>query len=71
MSLRHPDGYRITQALIERKVIPDFRAPDVVRLGAAALYTRFVDVWDAFERLSDIMESGAHEEFTDERSGVT
>ncbi|NNL12778.1 MAG: kynureninase [Acidimicrobiia bacterium] len=71
VSLRHPDGYRITQALIERNVIPDFRAPDVVRLGAAALYTRFVDVWDAFERLREIMESGAHEEFTDERSGVT
>ena len=71
VSLRHPDGYRIAQALIERHVIPDFRAPDVIRLGAAPLYTRFVDVWEAFERLRDIMDTGAHLDFTDERTGVT
>lgn len=71
VSLRHPDGYRIAQALIARNVIPDFRAPDVIRLGAAPLYTRFVDVWDAFERLAHIMETAAHEGFTDERDGVT
>ncbi|MGI9611098.1 MAG: kynureninase, partial [Acidimicrobiia bacterium] len=71
VSLRHPDGYRIAQALIESNVIPDFRAPDVVRLGVAPLYTRFVDVWDAFERLREIMDTEAHLAFTDERSGVT
>lgn len=71
IGLRHPDGYRIAQALIEREVVPDFRAPDIIRLGAAPLYTRFVDVWDAFARLGDIMESDAHSAFTDERSGVT
>lgn len=71
ISLSHPDGYRVTQALIERGVIPDFRAPDIVRLGAAPLYTRFVDVWEAFDRLRQIMESGEHLAFTDQRSGVT
>ncbi len=71
VSLRHADGYRIAQALIARGVVPDFRAPDVIRLGAAPLYTRFVDVWDAFERLRDIMSNGAHLAFTDEHSGVT
>lgn len=71
VSLRHPDGYRIDQALIAAGVIPDFRAPDVIRLGAAPLYTRFVDVWDAFDRLGRIMEEGAHLEFSTERSGVT
>ena len=71
VSLRHADGYRIAQALIANGVIPDFRAPDVIRLGAAPLYTRFADVWDAFERLRGIMENGAHLDFTDEREGVT
>ena len=71
VSLRHADGYRIAQALIANGVIPDFRAPDVVRFGAAPLYTRFVDVWDAFERLRGIMENGAHLDFPDEREGVT
>jgi kynureninase len=71
ISLRHPDGYRIAQALIAAGVVPDFRAPDVIRLGAAPLYTRFVDVWDAFQRLRRIMDEASYREFSPERSGVT
>ncbi len=71
VSLRHDDGYRIAQALIGRGVVPDFRAPDLVRLGAAPLYTRFVDVWDAFTRLRDIMERDEHRHYSDQPSGVT
>jgi len=71
VSLRHSDGYRIAQAMIDRGVVPDFRAPDVIRLGAAPLYTRFVDVWDAFARLGDIMQSGGHLQYSDVPSGVT
>ena len=71
VSLRHPEGYRIAQALIADGVVPDFRAPDVLRLGAAPLYTRFVDVWDAFERLRRIMDDSTYLQFPPERSGVT
>jgi kynureninase len=71
VSLRHEDGYRIAQALIDHGVVPDFRAPDVIRLGAAPLYIRFVDVWDSFERLKAIMDAGAHLGYTDERDAVT
>jgi kynureninase len=54
----HEAGYAIVQALIERRVIGDFRAPDILRFGVAPLYTRFVDVWDAVDRLKDVLESG-------------
>jgi kynureninase len=50
------DGYAIMQALIERGVIGDFRAPDLLRFGVAPLYTRFVDVWDAVETLHDVLD---------------
>jgi kynureninase len=54
---RETGGYAIVQALIERGVIGDFRAPDVLRFGFAPLYTRFVDVWDAVDRLRDVLAS--------------
>jgi kynureninase len=59
ISLRHAQGYAIVQALIARGVIPDFRAPDILRFGFAPLYLRHVDIWDAVEQLADIMQSGA------------
>jgi kynureninase len=42
-------------ALIADGVIGDFRAPDILRFGFTPLYTRFVDVWDAVDRLATIL----------------
>jgi kynureninase len=51
-------GYAIMQALIARGVIGDFRDPDILRFGFTPLYTRFVDVWDAVDRLVQVLTSG-------------
>ncbi|MGQ0508988.1 MAG: kynureninase [Betaproteobacteria bacterium] len=59
VSLTHPEGYAIMQALIARGVIGDFRAPDVLRFGFAGLYVRYVDVWNAVAALKDIMATRA------------
>ena len=60
-------GYEIMQALIARHVIGDFRAPDILRFGFTPLYTRFVDVWDAVDRLRQVLTSG---EWQDPRFSV-
>jgi kynureninase len=52
VSLAFEHGYSVVQAMIERGVIGDFRAPDVMRFGFAPLYLRFVDAWDAAEILA-------------------
>lgn len=62
ISLRHPEGYAIMQAIIEAKVIGDFRAPDYIRFGFAPLYNRYVEIWDAVDRLASIMERGTWRE---------
>ena len=61
VSLTHEQGYAIMQALITRGVIGDFRAPDILRFGFAALYVRFIDVWNAVAALKEIMQTRAWE----------
>ena len=55
VSFRHAEGYAIMQALIARKVIGDFRAPDILRFGFTPLYTTMADVNGAVAILSDVM----------------
>jgi len=55
VSIRHPKAERLTQALIERKVIPDFRAPDSIRLGLSPLTTSFEDVHRGLAALRDLV----------------
>jgi kynureninase len=58
VSLSHPRGYAVIQALIARGIIGDFRAPDILRFGLAPLYARFTDVFDAVAAIDEIMASG-------------
>ena len=58
VALRHPDGYPVVQALIERGVIGDFRAPDLMRFGFTPLYLSYAQVWDAARQLAEVLESG-------------
>ena len=68
VSLAYPDdGYAIMQAVIARGVIGDFRPPDILRFGFTPLYTRFVDAWDAVDRLQQVMTS---DEWRDPRFSV-
>jgi kynureninase len=55
VALAHPEAYAVKEALIARGVVGDFRPPDVVRLGFAPLYLRFVNAWDAVDRLVGVM----------------
>jgi kynureninase len=71
VTLAHPHAWQLTQALVDRGVVPDFRNPDRVRLGTAPLYTRFVDVWDAVDRFRALLEDGAWADYPEERARVT
>ncbi len=58
VSLHHPQGYAVVQALIARGVIGDFRGPDLVRLGFAPLYLSHRDVATAATALAEVLATG-------------
>jgi len=70
--LRHPEAWPICRALIERAgVIGDFRAPDILRLGVAPLYTTHAEVLEALARLRALVAAGEHSEMDAARARVT
>jgi kynureninase len=72
ISIRHTDAYRINRALIEEmNVIPDFRAPDNLRLGFAPLYISFADIWDMVDRIRKVIIEKRHEKYPKEKLAVT
>ena len=76
VSLRHLESYRICRALIESpppavQVIPDFRAPDNLRLGITPLYTTFTEIHQALQRIKVIVEEKIYAKYSSEQLSVT
>ena len=59
VSFAHEASYAVMQALIDRGIIGDFRAPDLMRFGFAPLYNSFADAVGAAEALADVLATRA------------
>ena len=55
IALAHPDAAALTLALRARRVIVDYRPPNLLRLAPAPLYIDAATVLNAVERLADIL----------------
>lgn len=55
VAIRHDDARRLHESLERRKVVIDRRDPDVLRFGMSPLTTRYVDVFDAFATLAELV----------------
>jgi len=72
ITLGHPEAARICVALREfADVIPDYRTPDSIRLAIAPLPTSYVEVWDGFSRIRDLVASRQYEKVNTIDSRVT
>jgi len=72
LSYENEHAYGICQALIERGIIADFRAPNYIRFGFAPLYNNFHDVYISVQALAAVIQSNAHlDERWQQRNAVT
>ncbi|MEE4114773.1 MAG: kynureninase [Marinilabiliaceae bacterium] len=76
VSVRHREAFRISKALIDPEcgsyvIIPDFRPPDILRLGFSALYNSYMEVYRTVEELLFIIENEAYTGYSSEREDVT
>ena len=71
VALTHPDAWKLSQALIAHGVIPDFREPDILRLGLAPIYTSFVEVYDAISMLENILANNLQVKYGSARVGIS
>jgi kynureninase len=72
ISIRHEEGYRINRAMIdEMNVIPDFRAPDNIRLGFAPLYISFADIWEGLDRIRRVVQEKRYEKYPMQKLMIT
>ena len=60
LAVEHEEAPRIARALKARGIVPDFRAPNVIRLAPAPLYTSYHELWRTVQALREIVDTGEH-----------
>jgi len=72
ISLVHPEAKRIAVALRQfAHVIPDYREPNSVRVAISPLPTSYVEIWDGFQRLRDLVSTRQYEKIAVESQRVS
>lgn len=61
VTIRHPEFRAVTARLWERGVIPDFRAPDGLRLGLSPLSTSFTEVQLGIDAIEAALLEAVHD----------
>jgi kynureninase len=72
VSLIHPEAKRIAFGLRQiSNVIPDYREPNSVRLAISPLQNSYVEIWDGFNRLRELVETKQYEKVSNINAKVT
>ncbi|GAC1447355.1 MAG: kynureninase [Ktedonobacteraceae bacterium] len=72
ISLGHAEGLRIDLTLLnDMHVLPDFRAPNNIRIGLVPLYTSFYDIYTTVACLRQIVVEKLYEKYPNDAPIVT
>ena len=70
--MRHQDAQKVSEAMrIFGNVIGDFRQPDCIRLALSPPPTSYVEVFDGFERIRDLVITKKYLEVGEASTRVT
>ena len=70
--ISHPEAAAIAHGLREvANVVPDYREPNTIRLAISPLPTSYTEVWDGFDRLRGLLETGDYRNAAPSESRVT
>lgn len=71
LALKHPDAEMIARAMRSHiHVIPDFRAPDVIRVAISPLTNTYEEIYEGFHRIKQLVESKQYLDVPDSESRV-
>jgi kynureninase len=56
VAFRAPGAGAVCEALLAKGVVSSFRRPEQIRFGLGPLYLSHMDVWNALDRLREILE---------------
>jgi len=71
VAVEHEEALRISEALRARKVIMDFRPPQVIRIAPIALYNTYHEIWQVAHYLKEIVDKKEYESFSVDRKAIT
>ena len=76
ITIQHDEAWRICKILIEgnknrKKIIPDFRPENNIRLGFSPLYISFIDLYETVITIKDILKNKEYLKIDDSKPNVT
>ena len=76
ITIQHKEAWKICKLLIEggnnrKRIIPDFRPENNIRLGFSPLYVSFIDLYESVIAIKDILENKEYLKIDDSKPEVT
>lgn len=72
ISIEHEkEAVRICKSLLNNKIIPDFRPPNIIRIAPIPLYNMFHEVWKVVQTLKKIIDTKEYKTYSKERETIS
>ncbi len=71
VAVEHEEALRISEALRARRIITDFRPPNVIRVCPSPLYNCHHDVWCIIQNLKEIIDKREYDRISEKRKKIS